>query len=54
MKPIYKLIRCHSGEDGECNWSECPQNRDNEPEKTGRHCPLDIDKPDEYDELIKR
>lgn len=31
---------CRSGQDGECNWSECPQARDGEPAKTGRHCPL--------------
>ena len=32
---------CHAGWDGECNWNECPQERDGEPEKSGRHCPLD-------------
>jgi hypothetical protein len=32
---------CHAGRDGECNWDRCPQNRDNEPAKSGRHCPLD-------------
>ena len=36
------LARCHSGRDGDCVWSECPQLRDNEPEKTGRHCPHDL------------
>lgn len=35
--------RCHGGRDGECAWSQCPQTRDGEPERTGRHCPLDID-----------
>jgi hypothetical protein len=40
----YKLQnRCHAGRDGECNWKGCPQLRDGEPEKSGRHCPLDED-----------
>lgn len=30
---------CRAGKDGECNWAECPQNRDGEPAKSGRHCP---------------
>lgn len=33
---------CQSGKDGDCIWANCPQTRDNEPETTGRHCPLDI------------
>ncbi len=33
---------CHSGKDGDCIWKHCPQNRDNEPCNTNRHCPLDI------------
>lgn len=33
---------CHAGTDGDCNWKNCPQICDGEPEKTGRHCPLDI------------
>lgn len=33
---------CHSQRDGDCNWQHCPQNKDGEPMKTGRHCPLDI------------
>ena len=33
---------CQAGSDGECNWKYCPQNRDDEPKKTGRHCSLDI------------
>ena len=32
---------CHAAKDGECNWEHCPQLRDGEPKKTGRHCPLD-------------
>lgn len=33
---------CHAGRDGDCNWPHCPQNRDNEPFATGRHCPIDL------------
>jgi hypothetical protein len=33
---------CHAGSDGECSWKECPQLRDGEPDKSGRHCPLDV------------
>lgn len=32
---------CRSDEDGDCNWERCPQNLDNEPVRSGRHCPLD-------------
>ena len=32
---------CHASRDGECYWSECPQERDGEPAKSGRHCPRD-------------
>lgn len=31
---------CHSASDGECFWKGCPQLREGEPHKTGRHCPL--------------
>jgi len=41
------LHRCHGATDGECFWHLCPQLRDNEPELTGRHCPLDDDDPDD-------
>lgn len=34
--------RCHADRDGDCDWVLCPQNRDGEPGKTGRHCPLDV------------
>lgn len=34
---------CHAGLDGECTWKQCPQVRDGEPLKSGRHCPLDRD-----------
>lgn len=33
----------HAGKDGDCIWKHCPQNNEGEPDKTGRHCPLDID-----------
>lgn len=32
---------CHAQRDGDCIWPACPQTRDGEPTKTGRHCPLD-------------
>jgi hypothetical protein len=35
------LERCAGARDGECIDPRCPQNRDGEPAKTGRHCPLD-------------
>ena len=44
-KRIYGIdsedIQCHADRDGECVWSKCPQLRDGEPVKSGRHCPLD-------------
>lgn len=36
------LAGCHADRDGECRWIACPQILDNEPEATGRHCPLDL------------
>jgi hypothetical protein len=33
--------RCHASKDGECFWGRCPQIRDGEPAKSGRHCPID-------------
>ncbi len=33
---------CHAQKDGNCIWGHCPQLRDREPEKTGRHCPIDL------------
>lgn len=39
--------RCHGASDGECSWHSCPQLRDGEPGKTGRHCPLDTEEVDE-------
>lgn len=33
---------CQSARDGECIWKRCPQLLEGEPEKTGRHCPLDV------------
>ena len=34
---------CHAQKDGECEYSACPQVRDQEPVRSGRHCPLDRD-----------
>lgn len=39
--PEPALTVCMGGRDGECNSSRCPQLRDGEPEKSGRHCPID-------------
>ena len=36
------IAQCQAGNDGECVHKSCPQLRDNEPLKTGRHCPLDV------------
>lgn len=30
---------CHAGRDGDCDWQDCPQERDNEPKTSGRYCP---------------
>jgi len=32
---------CRAGRDGECTWKHCPQERDGEPMRSGRHCPID-------------
>lgn len=34
--------RCQSDRDGDCAYKRCPQLRDGEPVKSGRHCPLDL------------
>ncbi len=44
---ILKHTGCHADRDGDCDWQNCPQLRDDEPIKTGRHCPLDIEKENE-------
>jgi hypothetical protein len=33
--------RCHADGDDYCDWKSCPQLRDGEPAKSGRHCPID-------------
>lgn len=38
---------CGASRDGECGKSWCPQLRDNEPAKSGRHCPLDTQQDDD-------
>ena len=38
---ISALTSCAAGKDGDCFHASCPQTRDGEPVKTGRHCPLD-------------
>ncbi len=41
------IVRCRAHIDGDCYWKRCPQIRDGEPKKTGRHCPLDRIDPEE-------
>lgn len=35
---------CHAMRDGDCAWEGCPQDRDGEPARSGRHCPLDTER----------
>jgi len=43
MRRYYELeTDCRAGADGDCTWEKCPQLRDKEPMKSGRHCPFDI------------
>lgn len=32
---------CRGHRDGDCFWEGCPQLREHEPARSGRHCPLD-------------
>lgn len=41
------LTRCAAASDGECFHSQCPQLKDGEPAKSGRHCPIDTWKDDD-------
>jgi hypothetical protein len=43
------VSRCRAAQDGDCDWSQCPQTRDGEPLKSGRHCPLDKGEHDDTD-----
>lgn len=36
-----KVELCHANRDGDCSNATCPQLRDGEPAKSGRHCPID-------------
>lgn len=38
---VRPLTSCAAHRDGECSHPNCPQIRDGEPRKSGRHCPLD-------------
>lgn len=44
----FELCRkwCRGGRDGECQWWLCPQIQAGEPQKSGRHCPLDVQEDD--------
>lgn len=35
------IERCAAARDGECFHAQCPQLKDGEPVKSGRHCPID-------------
>jgi len=39
---VRNVTGCQAGKDGDCIWNLCPQVRDNEPSRSGRHCPLDF------------
>jgi hypothetical protein len=41
MDPDNCRVSCRGGKDGECIWEKCPQLRDGEPDRSGRHCPMD-------------
>lgn len=36
-----EIKRCAAARDGDCSHVGCPQILDNEPKRSGRHCPLD-------------
>ena len=38
-----RFTRCQADDDDYCIHPDCPQLRDGEPKKSGRHCPLDKD-----------
>lgn len=40
-KPTSLITTCQASRDGDCSHAQCPQLRENEPHKSGRHCPLD-------------
>lgn len=41
LRAQLERLACHAQKDGDCSWEFCPQLRDGEPERSGRHCPLD-------------
>lgn len=41
-------LGCHADHDSECTYEECPQLKDGEPEKSGRHCPFDLGEGDDW------
>ena len=46
-----QFTRCQADDDGYCEWTGCPQLRDDEPKRSGRHCPWDKP-PDEHTEAV--
>lgn len=41
---VTSAIDCQADRDGDCHWKHCPQLRDGEPKRSGRHCPHDTGK----------
>lgn len=55
IREFYGLTSpCKADRDGDCDWALCPQVRDNEPQSTGRHCPLDAPPAADTDEAGER
>lgn len=36
-----QMTRCQADDDDGCDYKDCPQLRDGEPLRSGRHCPWD-------------
>lgn len=45
---VLPLVHCAADKDGECRHKDCPQIRDDEPKRSGRHCPIDTRPDDDY------
>lgn len=46
-RPTPELGTCHADRDGDCAWKDCPQIRYSVPLRSRRHCPLDVELPEE-------
>lgn len=45
---VHIIEKCYADRDGDCSHVNCPQLRDDEPKATGRHCPIDTWKDEDY------